>query len=295
MENQPTLAQLHERALKEHWALPHFNFSSLAQLHGIMDAVAEARTPVAIGTSEGERKFVGLAQAVYLRDSFRFEYGLPVFLNADHTRDVALAFAAVDAGYDSIHIDLSKLPLEKNIEETKRVVAYAKGKNPDSNIEGELGYIVTDSSKVYKEVVEVPPQSYTKVEEAVRFVEETGVDRLAPAVGTLHGIAANKPIINFELVKALRAALPDRLALVLHGGSGVADEDLRRVVQEGFNNAHISTELRVAYTAALRATLAAKPDEVAPYHYLSEARLKTAAVARQKIELFNAVGVMAAD
>lgn len=295
MAGQPTLSQLHERALKEHWAVPHFNFSSLAQLHGIMDAVTEAHTPVVIGTSEGERKFIGLHQAVYLRDSFRHEYGLPVFLNADHTRDVALGMAAVDAGYDSIHMDLSTLPYKENAAGTKRVVEYAKEKNPDINVEGELGYLVTESSKVYKEAFEVPEDSYTNVEEAVRFVRETGVDRLAPAVGTLHGIAANKPVIRFELVEELRKALPDRIALVLHGGSGVANEDIERVVKAGFNNIHISTELRLAYTTALRETLAKKPSEIAPYHYLGDARLKTAQVARQKIILFNAEDVLTAD
>ncbi|MEX2008282.1 MAG: class II fructose-bisphosphate aldolase [Candidatus Spechtbacterales bacterium] len=287
-----TLTELHAQALAGHWAVPHFNFSSLAQANGIIDAVVAARAPVVLGLSEGERDFVGLAQAVYLAKSFEDTQGIPVFLNADHTKSVERAKEAVDAGFSSIHIDLSKEPYDKNLAGVKEVVAYAKDKNSDINVEGELGYFATESSKRYTEAVEIPEDSFTKPEEAATFVQETGVDRFAPAVGTLHGIAANKPVLRFDLIEAIRKIVPDEVALVLHGGSGVADEDIKKAVEMGFNNIHVSTELRVAYSDALRKTLQEKPNEVAPYHYLKEARAAVAAVTRQKLDLFNTVNVV---
>lgn len=286
-----TLHELHQKALQEKWAVPHFNFSSLAQLNGIVDAAKKLNAPILVGTSEGERKHIGLKQAVGLIRSFR-EEGLHIFLNADHTKSVDAAIAAFDAGYDSIHIDLSKLPFDENVEGTKRVVDYVKSKNPEVEVEAELGYLVTDSSKIYNEVIEIPEESYTKVDEAVEFIEATHIDRFAPAVGNMHGIALNDKVIRFELIEQLRAALPKTLTFTIHGGSGIHDEDIKRMVQMGFNNSHISTELRQAYTTALRKALSDAPDELSPQVYEQPAREAAAALAEQKMRLYNTVNVL---
>lgn len=284
-----TLTELHKRALSENWAVPHFNFSSLAQLNGILDALRETGSPAALGTSEGERKFLGAKQALYLVRSFREEEGIPVYLNADHHKTPEAAIEAFNAGYESIHADFSKEKYEDNIAGVKKVVEHVKASRPEVEVEGELGYFVTESSKIYKEAVEIPEDSYTQPEQAVEFVKETGVDRFAPVIGNLHGIAANEPVIRFDLVKELRDALPG-VTFVLHGGSGIADEDMEKLVKMGFNNIHVSTELRVAYTDALRGELAEKPEEVAPYHYLDEARKAVADVVKQKIKIFGSGG-----
>lgn len=286
-----TLRQLHQKAKQEGWAIPHFNFGSLSQLNGIVDAARKLHAPVLVGTSEGERTFIGLKQAVGLVRSFR-EEGLYVFLNADHSHSVETALAAADAGYDSIHIDLSKKSYQENVEGTKKVVEYVKSKNPDVEVEAELGYLVTDSSKIYKEVIEIPEESYTKVDEAVTFVRDTRIDRFAPAVGNMHGMAANKKVIRFDLIEQLRTALPPTLTFALHGGSGIADEDLKKMVSMGFNNMHISTELRKAFTDALRASLASKPEELSLVVYLKEPREAVAALAEQKMRLYNTVNVL---
>lgn len=276
-------------AKKEGWAVPHFNFCTLAQLNGICDALREMKTPALLGTSEGERTFVGMRQARYLIESFR-EEGLAVYLNADHCKSLEAAKEAVDAGYDSVHIDLSKESYEKNIKETKELVEYAKAKNPDIHIEGELGYLATDSSKIYEKEIQIPEESYTNPEQAKEFVAETGIDRLAGAVGTIHGIAKNKPKLRFELIESLRSNLPDDVTLVLHGGSGVSDEELQQAARAGCNNIHVSTELRVAYTNALREEFKANPEEVTPYKYLVPPREATAELVRFKIGLFGAEG-----
>lgn len=266
--------------------MPHFNFSTIAQLNGILDGAREMAAPVVVGTSEGEGAFIGREAAVALIRAFREKYDIPIFLNADHHKSPGSAIEAFDAGYDSVHIDLSKSSYKENVEGTKRVVDYVKSKNPEVEVEGELGYFATESSKVYKDVIEIPEDSYTDPAQAVEYVAATGVDRLATAVGTIHGIAANEPHLRFDLVEALRAGMGD-VTLVLHGGSGLGEDEMKRVVGMGFNNIHVSTELRIAYTDGLRASLKEKSEEIAPYKYLDSARAAVAQVVKEKLRIFN--------
>ena len=270
-------------------ALGHFNISNLVQLRGIISACQKTGSPAMIGTSEGEADFIGFKMARAMVDAAREETGLPIFLNADHFHSFEKAKEALDAGYDSVLIDLSKEPYEKNLEITKSVVEYAREINPEISVEGELGYLVTDSSKIYKEKIEIPPESLTKPEEALKFVNETGVDRFAPAVGNLHGIAANEPKLDFELIKKIRAVLPSEVAMVLHGGSGIPDDQMREAVKLGFNNVHISTEIRVVYVDALRKMLAVAPDETTPYKIYKPVVEAVSAKTAEKLELFGCV------
>ena len=267
-------------------AIGHFNISNLVQLKGILSAIKKTGVPVMIGTSEGEADFIGFKMARAMVDAVREETGLPIFLNADHFHSFEKAKEAIDAGYDSVLIDLSRESYKKNLEETKKVVEYAHGVNPAISVEGELGYLVTESSKVYKESFEIPPESLTKPEEALKYVNETGVDRFAPAVGNLHGIAANEPKLDFELIKKIRAVLPLEVAMVLHGGSGIPDDQMREAVKLGFNNIHVSTEIRVAYVDALRKMLQAAPDETTPYKIYKPVVEAVASKVSEKLELF---------
>ncbi|MBI1957314.1 MAG: class II fructose-bisphosphate aldolase [Candidatus Niyogibacteria bacterium] len=284
-----TLNEWLRQADEEHWALPHFNISNLVQLKGVLAACFEARSPVMIGTSEGEAEFIGFLTARHLIDAAVEETGLPIFLNADHFRSRETIEAALNAGYDSALLDLSKENEAFNRDEVRRVAEFAHAKDPDASIEGELGYLVTESSRVYKETVEIPPESLTDPDAARAFVEATGIDRFAPAVGNLHGIAANAPQLDFDRIAAIRAAVPARVALVLHGGSGIPDDQMRRAIELGFNNIHVSTEIRVAYTDALRAALSAMPDETTPYKFykpvVGSVRVKT----MEKLQLFGSI------
>lgn len=276
-----------QRALREGWAVPHFNIANLEMLKSVIAACQKLGSPALIGTSEGEADFIGLRQARMLIDAYKQETGLPIFLNADHMHSVERAKAAVDAGYDSVLIDLSKQSYEENVTGTKIVVEYAHKKGVDA--EAELGYLVTDSSKVYAESFVIPPESLTKPEEAEHFVRETGCDRFSPAVGELHGIAANTPQLDMERIADIRKCLPDSVAMVLHGGSGIPDEQMREGIRLGFNNVHVSTELRIAYTEALHAALATHPDEIAPYKYTTDAITAVQQKVEEKLQLFGSV------
>jgi len=286
----PSLNNYLRRATAEGWAVPHFNVCNLELLRGIVLAAAELRSPIMIGTSEGERALFTPAGAVVLVRALADEFGVPLFLNADHTHSVALAKAAIDAGYPSVHIDLSKLPFAENVAKTAEVVRYARKQKREISVEGELGALATDSSTVFKGKVKIDPASFTSPELALEFVHKTGIDRLAPAVGNYHGMSQTKKNLDIGLIKELRAKLRKNVALVLHGGSGSGEVAFKKAIAAGIANVHISTELRVAYTKALRESIKKDPDEVVPYKLTGASTLAVQKKAAEFIKLFGAKG-----
>lgn len=285
MENK-ILSEVLLNAQKNNQAVGHFNISNLEQLRAIMEAVKNFNAPVMIGLSEGERKFVGLKQAVAMVKSFREEYGLLIFLNPDHSHSVESAKMAFDAGFDSVHIDLSKLSFEENVKGTKEVVDYVKSKNPEISVEGELGYL-RGESKIQKEKITIKPEDLTKPEEAMEFSDKTGVDRFAGAYGNSHGISLDEPALDIERIKAVRKILPERVAMVLHGGSGIPDDQIKEAIKAGISNIHINTEIRTAYADALRKFLAENPEETTPYKILAPAVEAVKNKIEEKLKLFG--------
>lgn len=277
-----------KKTISEKWALGHFNFSEDDALRAIIEAAAEFKTPVFVGTSEGERKHIGLKQAVNLIKAFREEFGIPIFLNADHTKSFEGVVAAVDAGYDAILADFSALPFEENIKLTKQSVEYAKSKNPEIIVEGELGY-VRGESKVQKEIIEIKTEDLTKPEEAGQFIKETGVDMLAPAVGNIHGIAANAPKLDFSRISEIKKAVGDDVYLVLHGGSGMNESDFKNAIAAGVSVVHINTEIRVAFTEALKETIAKMPEETTPYKILTPSVEAMKKIIEKKLRIFGSI------
>jgi len=285
------LKDLLKKASESDYALGHFNFSTLGLLHAIVLACQNVKSPVFVGTSEGEAKFVGYKQAAGLVKAWREDTGLPVFLNADHHKTFESAKAAIDAGYDSIQIDEMSLSIEENMEMSKRVVEYADRVNPDISIEGGLGYI-RGSSEVHKEKVEVKPADMTTPDEAKKFVEETGVDRLAIVFGNMHGVSlAGNPRLDIDRLKAIHEAIPD-IPLTLHGGSGISYEDIKATLPHGMSNIHVNTEIRVAYSNALRERLKGDPDQTTPYKYFDTAVDAAREVVESKLRLFGAVNIV---
>src|SRR3989338_11655204 len=154
-----------KKAYKEKFAIGQFNFSTFEQVKGIVAAAQNLKSPIILGTSEGESKFVGLQEAVVLRNMLRNKTGLPIFLNLDHGKSFEYLREAILAGYDMVHFDGSKLPLEENMKTSKKVVAFAHKKGVI--VEGEIGKIGSDASKVYTEKFEIKEEDLTKVEDAV--------------------------------------------------------------------------------------------------------------------------------
>jgi fructose-bisphosphate aldolase, class II len=285
------------RSLREHIreadkrgiAIGHFNFSNIEMLWGIFSAAKELDLPVIVGVSEGERSFVGTKQAVALVESIREEHDFPIFINADHTYSYDGVVEAVDAGYDSVIFDGAKISMDENIEITKKCVEYARESNRDVMIEGELGYI-GGSSKLLDEVPEgaqITEDALVTADDAKKYVEATGIDLLAPAVGNLHGMLKNasNPALNIERIKEIREVCG--IPLVLHGGSGVSNKDFRASIRAGIAEIHVSTELRIAYKEALKKTLADDSDELAPYRIMKPVVMAVKAVVMDRLRLFN--------
>lgn len=282
------LKEILTQALQEHWSTGHFNASESDHFRAIAQACKEMGAPAIIGLSEGERTHMGLTEAVALRDAFRSELGISLFLNADHTKSVEAAKQAVDAGFDSIHIDLSDARFEENTAGTKEIVAYAHAKNPDISVEGELGYLKGES-KVQKEKIEVSAEDYTKPQEAFRFVQETGVDRLAIVVGNIHGISLDEPALDINRIKEIRAIISQEVAIILHAGSGIPDDQIRAAIEAGIANIHINTDMRIAFANELKHTIIDHPDEVAMYKLDESAMKAMKEVVKSKLALFGAV------
>ncbi len=273
------------------YALGHFNFSEVTALKAIIAACESLRSPVFVGTSEGEAGFLGHTRAVGLVAKWKDDLDLPIYLNADHHKTLESAKAAIDAGYDSVQIDEMALSFEENIKLSKQIVDYAKEKNPDISVEGGIGYI-RGSSDLHKERIEIKPEDMTSPEEAVRFVKETGVDRLAIVIGNIHGISLKgNPKLNLERLKEIHEAVPG-VPLTLHGGSGISDEDIAASLSLGMSNIHVNTELRVAFHDALVGTLKRDPDQTTPYKFLGPSLDAVRRVVEKKLRLFGAVDII---
>jgi len=269
-------------------AIGHFNISTIDALWGIFDAAKERNLPILIGASEGERDFIGVPEVVALVKSIREEHDYPIYLNADHTYSFERVKEAIDAGFDSVIFDGAKLPFEENIKITKQCVEYARSSGRDVLVEAELGYIGS-SSKMLDAIPEGASlgDMITKVDEAVRFVKETGVDLFAPAVGNIHGMLKGMPdpALNIERIKEISEVV--KIPLVLHGASGNSDEDIRAAIKAGICIVHINTEIRVAWKEGVQEHLQTKPDDIAPYAILKDARDHVKEVVSRKLDLFS--------
>jgi fructose-bisphosphate aldolase, class II len=270
-------------------AIGHFNISDLVLLKAVFAAGRELDLPVLVGLSEGEREFVGTAQIAAFVRNLREEFDFPIFLNADHTHSLAKGIEAAKAGFDSIVFDLSALPFAENIRQTKQAVEALKAINPAMLVEGEIGDIGT-GSEIHESAPDLS-QGLSTPEEARQFVEATGVDILAPAVGNMHGMLRSmvqgetKKHLDIGRIAAIKQAA--HVFLTLHGGSGTDDQDFRKAIAAGINIVHINTELRVAWRRGLDNSLAAKPDEVVPYKILPPVVDSVKQVVAARLRLFN--------
>jgi len=272
-------------------AIGHFNISDTTALWAILNSARKLSLPVIIGVSEGERDFFGVKQIVAVVKSIREEFDYPIFLNADHTYSFDRVKEAVDAGFDAVIFDGANLTFEENVATTKRCVEYAKSKNPDILVEAELGFIGT-SSKILDEVPEgvaTKEEFLTDPKMATEFVKETGIDLLAPAVGNLHGMlkGGHNPAIDSDRVKRVRGETG--VPLVLHGGSGISDDDFVKAIESGISIVHINTEIRLAYRKSLQLSLQENPDEVAPYKFFKPSIVAMERVVTERLKLFNGI------
>ncbi len=250
-------------------AIGHFNVSNLEMLKGVFEAAKELNQPVIVGVSEGERDYIGVEQIVALVRSLREEHDFPIFLNADHSYSFERVKEAIDAGFDAVIFDGAKLSLGDNTRITKQCVDYAKESGKDVLVEAEIGYIGM-SSQVIDTVPEgIDLKNFTKPEEAESFINSTGIDLFAPSVGNIHGFikGIGNPALSISSIRDIKNKI--NTPLVLHGGSGISEEDFKEAIRAGIRIVHISTEMRVLYQKSTKEAVdkSIEENQVAPYKY----------------------------
>jgi fructose-bisphosphate aldolase, class II len=284
-----TLRKILEVAQTNGVAIGHFNISDLVMLKAIFEAARDLNVPVVAGASEGERRFMGARQVAALVNSLREEYDFPIFLNADHTHSLPSAIEAAKAGFDWIVFDVSTLPFEENVRQTKAAVETLKALRPGILVEGEIGDIGSGS-----EIHDAAPdlrKGLTTPAEAKQFVEETRVDTLAPAVGNMHGMLKSmvagdtKKRLDLERIRAIKTATG--IFMTLHGASGTDDDDLRESIAAGITVVHNNTEVRLAWRRGLDSALAKQPNEIVPYKILPQVVDSMKQVVAARLALFS--------
>lgn len=276
-----------KKAAEGKYSIVQLNVSSADQMKPVAETAVKLKAPFIFGLSEGERDFLGQRQAVVLAEEYEKITGLPVIINADHTKSLEKVKEALDAGFNSIHIDASHLDYEENVKMTKEAVDMVKSYGENISVEGELGHIGgTGSSKVLDEVVEIDERFLTHPDQAKEFVERTGVDRLGVAIGNLHGISTKAmPKLDMNRLKDIDSILGDSCVLVLHGASGIPDDDIKKAVELGIRKINVNTELRIAFSSKLKEVL--NSGETTPYKFIAPAQEEMAKVVESKILLCN--------
>jgi fructose-bisphosphate aldolase class II len=271
------------QAKREGFAVGQFNMNNLEFTQGIAAAAKEEQSPFIFGVSEGAMRYMGIDYVVAMAKIAAKESGVPVALHLDHGSSFEVVMKCIQAGFSSVMFDGSHYPFEENIRLTKEVVkaAHAVG----VSVEGELGTIggVEDDLEV-----DEADAALAKPEEAIRFWEETKVDAMAIAVGTAHGMYKGEPKIHFDIIDAVAKKI--EAPIVLHGGSGVPDEAIRRSIQRGVGKINVNTESQVACTQKIRLLLESNPDMIDPRKYLGPGREAIKETVKGKMRLFGSSG-----
>ena len=269
-----------KKAQKEKWAIGQFNFSTFEQLRGIIAAAQKTKSPVILGTSQGELNYLGLKEVLALVEISKLRSLTSLFLNLDHGKDLNWIKRAIDFGYSAVHFDGSELPFKKNIKCAKRIVEYAHKKGV--LVEGELGYL-RGGSNFHKKIARIEKEDLTLPEKAYKFVRETKVDSLAIAIGNIHGIYAGMPKLDFERLKEINNKT--NAFLVLHGGSGIPKAEIKKAIKFGIVKVNINTELRLIWKKTLEKSF--KVQEIRPYKILPKVQKAIQKKVEEKMNLFN--------
>jgi len=275
--------ELLDHANKHGYAVGAFNINNMEIVQAIIEAAEETNSPVILQASQGGIKYAGIEYIAALGKVAAQKAKVPVALHLDHGTDFDQVMLCIRYGFTSVMIDGSKHPLKENIELTKKVVevAHAVG----VSVEAELGKIGGTEDDITVDELEA---TFTDPDEAKLFVEETGVDSLAVAVGTAHGVYKGEPKLDFDRIKTIKELVG--IPLVLHGSSGVPADSIKKAIEAGINKINIDTDLRVAFTKAMKDFLRENPDNIDPRKILTPARKAMKEVIKEKIILFGSSG-----
>lgn len=275
--------ELLQDAHKNNYAVGAFNVNNMEIVQAIIEAAEETNSPVILQASQGGLKYAGVEYIAELGKLAANKTKVPVVLHLDHGTDFDQVMLCIRHGFTSVMIDGSKHELKENINITKKIieVAHAVG----VSVEAELGKIGGTEDNI---TVDERDATFTDPEEAKLFVEETDVDSLAIAVGTAHGVYKGEPKIDFDRIRTIKELL--NMPLVLHGSSGVPADSIEKAVAAGINKINIDTDLRIAFTQAIKDFNKKNPDNIDPRKLLGPAKKAMKEVIKDKMNLFGSTG-----
>lgn len=260
-----SMTDMLNKALKGKYAVGQYNINNLEWTHAILEAAEEEKSPVILGVSEGAARYMGGFNTVVkmvqgLMEDLKIT--VPVAIHLDHGSSIEKCKEAIDAGFTSVMIDDSHSPIDKNIETTKAVVEYAHAKGV--SVEAEVGMVGGQEDDVIGEVM------YAKLDDCLRIVNETGIDTLAPALGSVHGPYKGEPNLGFKEMEEICNAIS--LPLVLHGGTGIPTHDIKKAISLGTSKINVNTENQISFTKVVREVLAEKTEAYDPRTFLKPGR-----------------------
>lgn len=268
------------KAKEEGYAVPQFNINNLEWTKYILEVCEECKSPLILGVSEGAVKYMGGYKTVYsvvIGVMSDLNITIPVALHLDHGKSIDYCKKAIENGFTSVMIDSSSYPLDENIRITKDVVAYAHSKGV--TVEAEVGHIGGIEDDINGDNV------YAKVGDCIKLVTETGVDSLAPAVGSVHGLYEGEAKIDLERIRLISEAV--KIPLVLHGGTGIPDQTIIDCIQVGISKINVNTELQVAWAKEIRLFLNNNQSVYDPRKIIGSGSDAIKKVVRDKIILFK--------
>ena len=271
-------------AQKGGYALGAFNVTNLESILAVARAAVKANSAAIIQVSESAIKYMGLKPVTHIVSTVakNVAAAVPIALHLDHGSSFDAVFECINAGFTSVHIDASSLPLDENINLTKQVVKVAHARRVW--VQGEVGAMVGSPGDISARLKAIP---LAKPEEVIKFVKETKVDTIAAAIGTAHGVHANEDIV-FSLLKAIKKQV--KIPFILHGGSGVADSKIKKAVKEGVNIINVGTDLKVAFCQTLINTCLKNKKETDPRNLLKPTIVVMEKVIMEKMKLFGSAG-----
>lgn len=271
------------KAQQEGYAVPAFNIHNLETLQVVAETAAELRAPLIVAGTPGTFSYAGTGNLIAIAADLACALDHPLAMHLDHHETLADIEARVVAGIRSVMIDGSHLPFSENVALTQRVTQFCH--RYDASVEAELGRLGGQEDDLH---VDSRDARFTSPEQAKTFVELTGVDSLAVAIGTAHGLYDHEPELDFDRLAAIRQCVD--VPLVLHGASGLPDADIRRAIALGVCKVNVATELKMAFSAALKDYLQAHPQASDPRHYLQPAKAAMKEVVRKVIGVCGCEG-----
>lgn len=271
------------KAQKEGYAVPAFNVHNLETVHTVVRAAVEMRSPLILAATPGTMDYAGRGYMQAIAETAAKENDIPIALHLDHHETVDSIVESLKLGVKSVMIDGSARSFDENIALTKKVVKQAQ--KYDATVEAELGRLVGQEDDI---IVEADDAQYTDPEAAAEFVKQTGVDSLAVAIGTGHGVYETVPKLDFDRLAEIQKRVD--IPLVLHGASGISEEDVQKCISLGCAKVNISTELKIPFSDALRKYLIEHPEETDTRRYMEPAMEKMKKVVIQKIQICKSNG-----